>query len=241
MKIYRGESIRNGRQQRLQTLRTVLREGFPADFINGGNPYLISQLGVFDAVTAHVATNFAFGGVLQKKHFISFSSDRNVAEKYARTQNPSSDPDADARIYHDYTSSIISGNYDSTIFDHSEHLIATLDLDSMVPVQKGFDYGFIVTQDNGSKYLALDAEKYFKLQIGRLGPKYLQQLPNLTTAYNNAQTDKEWLVLSLDLIPPQNSVPASSSGLIKHGNTLSVEFYVNHEWLENTSTATFMS
>jgi hypothetical protein len=49
---------------------------------------------------------------------------------------------------------------------------------------------------------------------------------------DNSQRDQEWLILVLDLIPEQKGLPPSSSGLVSHGDPLSIEFFIQPEYLD---------
>jgi hypothetical protein len=224
MKIYRGEAIKYGREERLRAFRQTLRTGFPTEFINGGNPYFIAQKGFFDMSVLHVAKDFKIGETHHLKHFISFSEDLDTARSYAHGSKAPQEykEEVESRLnYEDITSTLVAGAYNFSLFDHYDHMIVTLDLSGGKPTDQNFDLGVIKEYNNGnSKILALKAYEYFSLQIKRMG-KYVTEEVKQAAQYS--KNDLEWLVLVLDLIPPQAGVPRSSSGLVCHGEPLTIK------------------
>lgn len=225
MILYRGEAIRHGHPERVGTLRSTIRDGFATEFIQGGNPYLLAKLGLFDAAIHHVANNFNIQGKRHLKHFISFSEDRETAIKYAH--GISAPPEyieevSIAGYYRDITSELTAGGYDfENDWPDIEHLIVSIDDDGAVPIQAGFSYGLIKTYNCGnSKILLLNSANYFDLQVTRMGRHVTDDVKQ---AAENATRDKEWLVLVLDLIPDQPHAPPSASGIVRHGDPLTIE------------------
>jgi hypothetical protein len=229
MILYRGEAVKHGHSDRIQTLRSCIRSGFPTEFIHGGNPYLLARLGFFDAAISHIASNFNLQGKRHLKHFISFSEDKAIAQKYAYGITAPQDYIQEISVssyYRDITSELTSGSFNfENEWSNIEHIIVSIDSNGSIPIQSGFDYGFIRSYNNGnSKILLLNSFKYFEIQKVRMG-NYVTA--DVERAAENSARDKEWLVLVLDLIPNQPGVPASSSGLIKHGDPLTIEICID--------------
>ncbi len=221
VKIYRGEKIKNGNQSRIQLLKKCLRSGLPADFVNGGNPYFLQKTGYLDASIGHVANDSFFKSGYQLKHFLSFSSDKSVAQKYAGFVSE------EMGIYEDQSSSLSCGSFNAEIWDNSSHVIFELDISTGKDVDS-HGYGFIVHTSN-TKFFVVDASKFFEIHIDRMG-KYVQHIPDLTIAQANAEHDKEWLVMSIDIISPQSGVAASASGIIKQCEALKCHFFLDNDY-----------
>ncbi|OFZ28338.1 MAG: hypothetical protein A2622_04345 [Bdellovibrionales bacterium RIFCSPHIGHO2_01_FULL_40_29] len=228
MNLFRGEALKYANPNRLQVLRNTLRAGYPTEFVHGGNPYLLAKLGFFDAAVVHVASDFNFNGQRHLKHFISFSEDRNTALSYAHGSGSTAEykNEVEERLYyHDLTGSLWGGTFNSEILDEADHLIATVDISGGKPIDPNHDIGFIKEYNEGkSKILALKAYAYFELQKSRMGHHVTQ---GVLDSAENSRRDKEWLLLVLDLIPDQPDIPASSSGIVKHGDPLTIEICID--------------
>lgn len=243
MKLYRGENIQNGKAERVDFLKRHLRYGLPADFLNGGNPYRVQQLGLFDATVRHVARNNLGIGPNGLKHFFSFSQEKATASDYALAYW---DKDGQKRansyeVFDAYYTIDLNSYRDDQIWPYTQHLIIELDITSGQPVHPSSPFLKIVSCNGGNNRLvALDVVAYLQFQIARIGQpsdELLRQFPNvlpeLQTALGYATTDTEWLIASLDPIPPQPNMRTSFSAIIPHSEILQVQHHVDADYFSN--------
>lgn len=233
MKLYRGENFSKGNPTRMQSIKSFARQGFPADFINGGDPYTIAKMGMFDASVVHVANNFERGaGRCNKKHFISFSANQAQAELYA---THSWNGTAFVRNSYDLLPDYYTENIDPErdIWDSTLHLLIELDISAKTPVQEGYDYGFILKYNGGhNKLFLLDVVKYLELQLQRIGTpsaklqaEFPAVIPQIQVAIQNAKKDSEWLAISLDPLGD-----GTFSAFINNSPELLFNHYVDPDW-----------
>lgn len=220
MKLYRGEKIRNGNDNRLTLLKKSLVTGLPADFVNGGDPYFLQKTGLLDTTINHVANDSVFPTGYKPKHLISFSEKKEVAEKYA------GGADQDSGTYVDYSSAFASGTFKHEVWDNSSHLLFEVDISSRKDVD-GHGYGFIIESTAG-KIFAINASVFFHIQESRLG-KYAPKT-DIYNAKKNAECDFEWLLMSADLIPAQSGQRPSASGIIKNSEILTTTFFLDADY-----------
>ena len=240
MKIYRGENICNGKKERVQCLKTFLRHGLPSDFINGGNPYRVQQLGLFNTTVLHVAKNNLGVGPNGFKHFLSFSQSKATAEGYAMAYW-----DAEGNklannyeLFDEHYTPDLDSYRDEDIWHYTQHLLIELDITGAQPAHPTAPFLKTLTFNGGAhRLLALDVAAYLTLQIRRIGEpssELLQQfptvLPQLNAALDFASTDTEWLIGSLDPIPPQPGLDQSFSALIPHSPILEINHHVEGDY-----------
>ncbi len=239
MKLYRGENIQKGNEARVDLLKKFLRHGFPTDLINGGNPYRPQQLGFFDSTVKHIADNCLGVGSNAPKHFLSFSSDKGKAEHYATHFFESGKLKQNSyELLDAYYTRDLNSYRDESIWGDTQHLLIELDISNGVESHSTAPFAKILTYNGGkNKLLAWDAVAFLKMQLSRIGTpsqKLLDQfpgvIPKIQTALGYATTDSEWLVASLDLIPPQTGVPPSFSAIFPHSEILEVKHHVDPEY-----------
>lgn len=241
MKLYRGENIVNGREDKVRLMKTVVPlTGFPCDFLNGGNPYRVAELGIFDATVLHVIQNFhSTPGRCSKKHFVSFSESPTIAEKFAITDywNHAEPRKNDYEILPEFYTS--NRDPDRDIFDYTNHLIVELNTDGKVPISPDCEWGFTLTYNDGnSKLLLLDVVKYLKFErdrrAGPTSPELATQLKPVLDSIEHAlalaSEDQEWLVLSLDVVQNSPNSDKTHSAILKNGTPLNFNYYVAPEW-----------
>lgn len=225
--LYRGENIVNGNPNRVGTFKRLFRHGLPLDFINGGNPYRVQQLGLLDTTVRHVAENSLGLGSNSPKHFISFSEDQGVAETYATTYWDNGDYRRNEyEVEEAYYTEDLNSYQDASIWDDTRHLLIELDISSGETVHATCPFLKSVRYNGGqNRILALNVTEYLDLEIARIGTPsqaLLDQFPGVLEKMRNARElangDREWLIACLDPIPPQSGVPPSFSALIAPGD-----------------------
>lgn len=240
MKIYRGENIIKGNDEKVRLIKThVPRDGFPCDFLNGGNPYRIAELGIFDATVLHVIySSYAAVGRCSKKHFASFSEQQDIAEDFAVTDWNGGNPIRNEyEIEDEYYAEDI--DQERKILDYTLHMIVELDTAGKIPLSPGCEYAFTLTYNNGnSKLFLLDVVKYLEFEKERRrGPVSAELavdlepvLQSIEDALVLASNDKEWLVLSLDIVQNTPNSPQTFSAILKNGNPFDYKYYVHPDW-----------
>lgn len=225
MKIYRGERIKDANADRVRVLKQCLREGVTSDFVNGGDPYIIQQLGFLGTVAIHIANDRTYPMLPNWKLMLSFSSDPNKAKHYA------GGTDNDSLIDEDLSSQHSMGNLEEGTWEYTDHLIFELDITNK-RAEPGPEFAYILPVNGGrNKILLLDSVKYLTLELDRHTYLKGNDKTLLETALQNAQRDSEWLVMSLDLIPHQEGFPPSVSAIIKHCDELKIVHYLEPDWI----------
>lgn len=213
MILYRGENIVNGDVQKVHTLKTLLRYGFPLDFINGGNPHLIQNRGFLPSTVDQVLNDNVINGRSALKVFTSFSANRGVAKKYATGYLGGSfyNDLGDCLLYEeDHTYNHSSANFDFELWAITDHLMINLNIGSAVDATPGHGYLKILNYGN-HKLLLLDCKSYLEKELYRR-TLYGMDTENLVGALELATRDEEWLVLSLDQIQS-----GTQSAILAHG------------------------
>lgn len=213
MILYRGENIKNGNEQKVHTLKSLMRHGFPLDFINGGSPYLIQQRGFLPSTVDQILHDNVIEGRTVLKVFASFSSNPFVAKRYARGYlggSFSNEYDEDSLYEEDHTHEHSSGNFEYELWNSTDHLIIQLDIETAQDAAPGHSY-IKVLNYGGHKLLLLDCKSYLVKELERR-TMYRLDVEHLTGALELATRDDEWLVLSLDQIET-----GTQSALLAHG------------------------
>ena len=239
MVLYRGQNIENGRKDAVQNFISMYQHGLSADFINGGDPYRVQRLGIFDASVSHVADNFvAKDGGCSLKHFISFSEDSKRAEKFATEYwDGNQYVPADYEIIEDFYTENTEEDK-SEIWDYTRHVLIKLDISNKIQVQEGIDFNFILNFNGGkNKILLIDVPKYLNYQLGKMSgasDELLAQfpgvIPEMEKALKYATKDREWLILSIDPIATNAGERVSASGLIPNCPEMTFYHYVTEDW-----------
>lgn len=211
-KIYRGENLENGIKERVHTIRMCAnRTGFPSDMINGGAVYRIEEMGLMTAVIHHVAANFQDTVKANaKKHLISFSSSRKMAEIFATHYDGGKSKNA-YEIYQDYYTQNIDEDKER-IWDHARHLVIEMDVSKKEKIQ-GITGCYKLKYANGNGQL---------LMVNVLS--YLESFPHKTDkikmAIEFAKNESEWSILPIDTIDG-----GSRSALLLNSDELTYNFY----------------
>lgn len=191
--------------------------GLFSNLINGGNPAYIDQKDIHEAGRVHVFQKDELeSGEYKKSHFLSFTSDIDVAYKYLSGRNKKPIYKAKKTGATHYIFELDISNMDDTVISG----IYELDYQCLhVKGKKGWMLCEKCANDRkGHKLQIINVVELLKSERG---------FKRFHKALDNALRDSEWLVRSLDPMPHPGK---GYSARIRESDILNVRYYKRFEY-----------
>ena len=225
MKIFRGDSLIDGdfnpdpieREERKKRIALIKKLAphclFPSNLANHGNPYQIVKTGLLSNSLQHTSANYNEPNFKNTTHFLSFSSDIKMAEKFGTVFGQLGANAIDSGFS-------VGGSDTNKILDKTDYLLIEIDITNRQPVSgnKGI---YLLNYSVNKKILLINSLEFLQEHLHEV-----VDMNQYNTAVGFAKTESEWLVLSAD-VQSQGGIGQSSSAFIHTVNeTINVKAYI---------------